>query len=444
VSAADRAAEPRIGAGAPRSQPLVRLARTVYVFWLAARLWALYKPEELGRRWLGRAPIPPERLERKHRRAAAWILRAAFRMRGVIIKACQAVGTRADVFPPEFVDELKKCHDAVPPKPFEVVKATVEAELGKPLDAVFASFDPQPIASASLAQVHGARLHDGREVAVKVQYPDIEAIVHTDLANLRRACIVYEWFDRDPLELLPLLTELTTHLGYELDFEREADSCERVRALFAENEHVLVPGIHRAWSTKRVLVMERLGGIKITDVEAIRAAGIDPQDVLQDLMDAYVRMILAAGFFQADPHPGNLMVTPERRLVLLDFGLSKELPEGYGLGLFELMFSLMTQNEAAMIRAFQELGFETKTGDPGTFVAIARRMLARSDTGSFEGEFTEEMTDELFDAIRENPVVRVPSDFVLVGRVFSFLSGIAHSLGGRANILAAMGAAPPE
>ncbi|HUG35758.1 MAG TPA: AarF/UbiB family protein, partial [Candidatus Limnocylindrales bacterium] len=181
----------------------------------------------------------------------------------------------------------------------------------------------------------------------------------------------------------------------------------------------------------------------ITDVEALRACGIDPADVIQELMDTYVRMILAAGFFQADPHPGNLMVTPDRRLILLDFGLSKELPEGYGLGLFELMFSLMTLNEAAMIRAFQELGFETKTGDPSTFVALARRMLARSESGSFEGEFTEEMTDELFEAIRENPVVRVPSDFVLVGRVFSFLSGIAHTLGGRANVLAAMGAGPP-
>ena len=126
--------------------------------------------------------------------------------------------------------------------------------------------------------------------------------------------------------------------------------------------------------------------------------------------------------------------------MLLDFGLSKELPEGFGLGLFELMFSMMTLNEAAMIRAFQELGFETKTGDPTTFVAIAHRMMDRSDSGRFEGEFTKEMTDELFEAIRENPVVRVPSDFVLVGRVFSLLSGIAHTLGYRANVLETMGA----
>ena len=156
-------------------------------------------------------------------------------------------------------------------------------------------------------------------------------------------------------------------------------------------------------------------------------------------MRVWVRMIMAEGFFQADPHPGNLFVTPEGRLVLLDFGLSKQLPEGFGLGLFELMFSMMTQNESAMLRAFQELGFVTKTGDPSTFLLIARRMIERSDTGRFEGEFTEEMTDELFEAIRENPVVRVPADFVLVGRALGLLSGIAHTLGSRANVLQAMG-----
>jgi predicted unusual protein kinase regulating ubiquinone biosynthesis (AarF/ABC1/UbiB family) len=189
--------------------------------------------------------------------------------------------------------------------------------------------------------------------------------------------------------------------------------------------------------------MQRVSGMKITDKAALEAAGLDPAEVVQDLMGAYVRMILAAGFFQADPHPGNLMVTPARELILLDFGLAKELPEGYGLGLFELMFSMMTLNESAMIRAFQELGFETKTGDTGTFLLITRRMLARSESGAFEGEFTEEMTDELFEAIRQDPVVKVPADFVLVGRVFSFLSGIAHTLGHRANVLAAMGAGPP-
>ena len=409
-----------------------------------ARLYLLYRVPSLWRRLRGLPERTDEELTPTHERAARIILRAALAMRGVIIKTCQAIATRSDTFPPAFVEELKQCHDAVPPKPFAEIRAAVERELGKPLGSVFASFEETPIASASLAQVHGARLLDGRDVAVKVQYPDIEEIVQMDIRNLERACRVYEYFDPQPLALMPLVQELMTHTGFELDFLREADSADRVRELFSDDEHVKVPRIHREWCTRRVLVMERVSGIKITEKEQLEAQGIDPADVVQDLMHAFVRMILAEGFFQADPHPGNLLVTPERELILLDFGLSKELPEGFGLGLFELMFSLMTLNEAAMIRAFGELGFETKTGDPETFLHIARRMMSRSDTGHFEGEFTEEMTGELFEAIREDPVVQVPSDFVLVGRAFGLLSGIAHTLGHRANILQAMGGAPPS
>jgi ubiquinone biosynthesis protein len=226
---------------------------------------------------------------------------------------------------------------------------------------------------------------------------------------------------------------------------READSADRVRALFKDEGYVVVPAMHRDLSTRRVLTMEFLDGIKVTDVPGLRAAGLDPAEVLQTLMRIYVRMMLAYGFFQADPHPGNLFVRPNGQIVLLDFGLAKDLPPGFGLGIFELMFSMMTMNEASMLRAFEQLGFETKTGDPKWLVELAHRMVDVSGK-RFEGEFTEDMTDELFTAVRDNPIVKVPSDFVLVGRAFGLLSGIAHTLGTRANVLEAMapGATRPE
>ncbi len=421
---------------------VTRVRRSLKVGWNAAWLWGMYKIPSWGRRLRG-IEISNEELSPTHQRAAARVLDLALDLRGVMIKLCQSVATRSDIFPKEFIEKLKQCHDAVPPKPFEQVRRMVESELGKPIEAVFSEFEPTPIASASLAQVHRARLIDGREVAVKVQYPDIEGIIRTDLGNMRRVCRVYEFFDPQPLPLLPLLVELTRHLRMELDFVREADCADRVRELFADDPHVKIPEIYREWSTTRVLTMELVSGIKITEKASMKEAGLAPAEVFQNLMYIYVRMILAAGFFHADPHPGNLFVTPTGEIVVLDFGLSKELPEGFGLGLFELMFSLATFNESAMVRAFTELGFRSKTGDTSTFVAIARRMVRRSDSGAFEGEFTEDMTEELFEAIREDPVAEVPSDFVLVARVFSLLSGIGHTLGSRANVLQAMSGGGP-
>ena len=280
-------------------------------------------------------------------------------------------------------------------------------------------------------------------MAVKVQYPGLAELVRIDMANLRLACRVYEAFDPQPMELAPLVDELAKHIAYELDFRREAASAERVRALFDGDPGVVVPRVHPELSTARVMTMEFVEGVKVDDKASLIAEGFDPPTVMQELMRVFVRMIMGDGFFHADPHPGNLLVrrgnAGEAELIVLDFGLAKELPSGFGLGLFELMFSMMTQNEAAMIRAFRELGFETKNGDERTFVALAARMMSRTDDGKFEGELTEGMTDELFDAVRENPVVRMPSDFVLVGRCFSLLSGIAHTLGSRADILGAMG-----
>jgi predicted unusual protein kinase regulating ubiquinone biosynthesis (AarF/ABC1/UbiB family) len=425
----------------PLRRELERFTRATRIGYTAACVWLRVQVPTRWDRLRGRDPGARD-WSRIHQRNAEQIFRTAMRLRGLLIKVCQVAGTRSDVFPPQYVRTLSRAQDRVPPRAFEVVRAVVEGELEKPLDAVFASFEPEPIASASLAQVHRARLRDGRDVAVKVQYPDIEHIVRTDLASLRRICILYERFDPQPLALLPLLDELQEHLALELDFRREAENADRIRALFANNERVVIPVIDHALSGRRVITMERVGGIKVNDKDALVAAGIDPREVVQGLTGLWNQMIMAYGFFHADPHPGNVFIQPGARgpvFVILDFGLAKQLPRGFGLGLFELMFSMMTQNEAAMVRAFRELGFRTKTGGTEPFLLIARRMLGATEDGTFRGDFTEEVTDELMETIRTNPIVEVPSDFVLIARVFALLSGIAHTLGGRADVLDALG-----
>ena len=412
--------------------------RATRIAWTATCVWLREKLPQWWDRALGRDPDARD-YSAIHLRNAEQIFRTATTLRGLLLKVCQVVGTRSDVFPPEYVRTLARAQDRVPPRPFAVIREVVERELAKPLDAVFASFDTEPLASASLAQVHRARLVDGREVAVKVQYPDIEHIVRTDLASLRRICIVYERFDPQPLALLPLLDELQKHLALELDFRREVENAERVRALFRKNPDVVVPEIDFAHSTARVITMELVAGIKANDRAGLVAAGIELDEVVQGLTSLWNQMIMGLGFFHADPHPGNVLIQPGPRFVILDFGLAKQLPKGFGLGLFELMFSMMTENEAAMVRAFQELGFRTRTGDPETYRRIARRMIESSVRGNTRGELSEEMTDELFESIRKDPIVSVPSDFVLVARVFALLSGIAHTLGGRPNTLDSLG-----
>ena len=439
----------KLGKELERAVRSMRIGYTALCVWLRVqiptRFDLLLRRDPKARDW-----------SRVHQRNADQIFRTAVRLRGLLIKVCQAAGTRSDVFPPQYVRTLQQAQDRVPPRSFDVVRAVVEAQLEKPLDAVFSSFEPEPIAAASLAQVHRARLRDGREVAVKVQYPDIGHIVRTDLSTLRRICRIYERFDPQPVALLPLLDELQTHLALELDFRREIENADRIRALFAKDARVVIPEIDYAHSGERVITMELVSGTKVNDVAGLVAAGIDPREVVQGLTSLWNQMIMAYGFFHADPHPGNVFVLPgpgKARsaprsepmasegpvFVILDFGLAKQLPRGFGLGLFELMFSMMTQNEGAMVRAFQELGFRTRTGDPETYLLIARRMMGASEDGTFQGEFTEEMTDELMETIRTNPIVEVPTDFVLVARVFALLSGIAHTLGGRANVLDSLG-----
>jgi ubiquinone biosynthesis protein len=425
--------------------PVERVTRTARTAVLAGRVYASYKLPRAFDRIRGRDPGKRDH-SAIHERNAWMIYRNAIVLRGLMIKLAQVIGTRSDVFPPEYVKVLSQCHDAVPPRPWEKISPVLEAELGAKVDEVYASFERTPVASASLAQVHRATLKTGEPVAVKIQYPDIDDVVRTDLANTERLCAIYERFDPQPMELMPLLKEMQKHLALELDFRREVESAERIAKLFEEDPAVRVPRVYHALSAGRVITMEFLSGIKPTDKAALEAAGIDPKDVVQELMRIYTTMILARGFFQADPHPGNIFVSPcltesgkiVPHFVLLDFGLSKELPDGFGYGLFNLMFALMTTNEGAMVRAFGELGFETKNGDPSTLLMIAKAMNRRSQGGQFRGEFTDEVTQDLFNTIRENPVVKVPSDFVLVGRAFSLLSGIAHTLGGRANVLNAM------
>lgn len=411
--------------------------RFISVAWVAARIYAGYKSIQLWSRIAGDAR-KEERYRRQDSRAARALYRSAVRLQGMLIKACQFIATRADVLPDAWVDTLSGLHDHVPPRPFATIRERIERELGRPLNAVFAEFDPHPLASASLAQVHAARLHDGRRCAVKVQYPGIEGIVRADLRNLAVILRVLAWLEHD-FDFRVLMREAFKYIPMELDFEHEADNCETIARNLAARADIVVPRVYREFSTRRVLVMELIEGIKITDVSALERAGIDKQAVAQKLMEVFCEQVLRDGFFHADPHPGNVMVQSGPRLVLLDFGLAKDFPPRFRDGIVRLTFSILTVDNAGIASAFEQLGFRTRDGSPETLITLANLLLGntiRRGRSYADKQLIEEFSEELPRALRVNPIVEVPADVLLVTRVMGLLSGLGKTLDSRVDLFA--------
>ncbi len=414
-----------------------RLWRFWNMVWLAVRVYAGYKGTQLWTRFVSDRN-KAELYRRQDLRAAQALNRTAIRLEGLLIKACQFIATRADVLPDEWVSTLSGLHDRVPPRPFAMIRKQIERELGRPLAAVYAEFDPVPLASASLAQVHQARLHDGRRCAVKVQYPGIDGIVRADLRNLT---IVLRWLailERD-FDYRILMREALKYIPMELDFEHEADNCETMRRNFAADSDVIVPEVYREFTTRRVLTMELAEGIKVTDVGALERAGISKHAVAQKLIEIFCDQVLRDGFFHADPHPGNILVQPGPRIVLLDFGLAKDFPPEFRDGIVRLTFSILASNRDAVAAAFQELGFRTRNGNPDTLLAFSDAFLGstiKSKKAYADKDMVEKFSEELPRAIRANPVVEIPADVLLVGRMMGLLSGLGKTLDSQVDLFA--------
>ncbi len=384
-----------------------------------------------------------------HEESARAIYDAAIELRGLILKGCQFIGSRADVLPPEYVEVLSQLQDRVPSKPFPVVRALVEDELDATLGELFESFEERPIASASLAQVHRAVLKTGETVAVKVQYPEIATLVHSDLSNLRALFRAVRLLERD-FDLMPLVDELGEQMPLELDFVNEAKNAEKVAGFYEDRADVHVPRVHWEYTTRRVLVSEFVPGIKISDTDALRAAGVAPDAVMKTLVEAYCEQVFSHGFFHADPHPGNLIVQPglggpataarpTPRLVFVDFGLAKQLPGPFRHGVLELASALVQGSAERMAIALHELGFETRDGGVEALHDIAEVVLEtaiRLRQQSFlDRDATRGAAERLPRMIRENPIVRVPSHVVLLARVIALLSGLGSTLDARIDML---------
>jgi predicted unusual protein kinase regulating ubiquinone biosynthesis (AarF/ABC1/UbiB family) len=358
-------------------------------------------------------------------------LRSAFVDLGpAFVKLGQTISVRPDLVPEEYVDALEELQDRVPPARWRRVERVIEAELG-PVDEVFDDFDTEPLSGASLGQVYRAEL-DGEDVAVKVRRPDIETRVQRDLRLVESTVPVAGAFldDGRAFTLETIVEQFGETLREELDYEREAEIMERVRANFADDDRVRIPAVVDSHTTEGVLTMEYVDGTKVSDREALDSMEIDRAALANTLREVYLQMTLEDGVFHADPHPGNVAVQADGTVVLYDFGMAGVLdPELWG-DVADFYVAISRGDVDAILASLVELG----TLDPAVaaagheeLAAVVERFAERFRGGEFDAQEFETPVDDLEEAFFELPF-RLPPELAFVLRVTAIADGVADML----------------
>jgi ubiquinone biosynthesis protein len=394
-------------------------SREVALGTLAADLLTGYTILNQRGRWNGL--VQPQDWELQHQRGANRILDTAAALGGTLIKACQFASTRPDILPTPYVQTLSKLQDRVPPHSWSEIAGVIKRELGQSPQEIFKWINQEPVAAASIAQVHRAQLADGRDVAVKVQYPGIEGIIATDLAILQRIVVLVARLFPN-IHLQPILDYLKETLPLELDFRREAAAMTELRAALRHRTDVLVPEDIPELSTERLLVMEFIDGVKITDRAAMADAGISPTAVARLLNDVYAEQIFRLGILHADPHPGNLFVQPGPKLALLDHGLTVPLKPTLVQALGEMVRALLVADFDRLTKALAQAGMQLdQEVDIGTLLQLVGVLL---------GEEQDKSAKDTLDVGQQlgKSIGQIPVELILMGRALGLLDGITKQL----------------
>ena len=295
------------------------------------------------------------------------MLEGMLRLRGVYIKLGQVLSIMGGFLPPVYIKRLETLQDAVPPHPFDEIEQAFVDSLGAKPEAFFESMDSEPVAAASLGQVHVAYMDDGRKVAVKVLYPGIRDVVRTDMRVIKEMVRVYKWFV--PVENIEAVhSSLVDLLRRETDYIHEAACMRRMSANFAADDHILFPEVVDEVTTRDVLTMTFMEGIKITRLDEIRARGVDLHKLAERLVKSFYKQVFVDRFFHADPHPGNFLVQPvegsdDAKLVVLDFGAISEVDERTVFGMVDVLRGFFEQNDALTLQGIVDMGFVAEGGD---------------------------------------------------------------------------------
>ncbi len=392
--------------------------------------WVYVLHRAVRRGWLARDALWIEELDR---RFAARFVRIAATFRGGLIKLGQVASLRVDVIPDAMTAELVRLQDRVPPHPFAEIDYQIEQELGRSTAELFESIEREPVAAASLGQVHRARDRSGKDVAVKVLYPDVERSVAVDLRMARLALWLFDRFV--PPDLLSIHAQLARSIRGEMDYIAEGRAAERVAANLANDPElfarVRIPHIEWQTSARRVLTMEFIEGDKINDRAALEARGIDLQAAVEVATRAFLHQMFRDNFFHCDPHPGNLLVDESGRVAIIDFGMNQEIDPQIMDGIRQNVLAAVTRNEALWVDSMIQIGILAER-DREPARSLARISFDPAYYNLTPAELSELDFGEYFARMREHlwmlQSFRLPDGLVAWGRAFSLLYGLAAEL----------------
>jgi predicted unusual protein kinase regulating ubiquinone biosynthesis (AarF/ABC1/UbiB family) len=360
-----------------------------------------------------------------HRQRAKTLTKTLGYLGPTFIKLAQVLSARADVFPPIYIKELSTLQDKVDPNPTDEIKQVISEELQKPVDSIFESFEEESLAAASLGQVHRAT-YRGEDVAVKVLRPGVPQLVHIDLRIVQGVLnVLHAFISNSPIlkSFMTVFREFRRVIVQEMDFELEARNVKKFQRNFAQEEFVVIPKVYDEVITKKVIVLEYLDGVKINEVERIERMGVDIDLIIQRLVKIYIHQMLIDGFLHADPHPGNIFVDQQGRIIILDFGMVIRIDESFKQHMIKGAVALAHRDIEGMINEMYAL----QIVEPGTNKAMLRDLaelfLEIQEQGKLSSHKVQQVVNMLMDVFYEFPFT-IPSEAVYIGRAASLIEGI--------------------
>ena len=403
------------------------MALRIMISYRIARILGIFMSEE------GRTAY----LKKLHRSNARLVREKAIEMKGVMIKVGQFLSSRIDLLPDEYIEELSRLQDRVPPHPYGEIREQIFQALGKPPEEIFSSFDEIPIAAASLGQVHRAELRSGEAVAVKVQYPGIEKTIETDITIFDVVVRIMQG-RQSRINLKRLHEEFSRIIRSELDYLQEGRNADTFRMNFSGDKRIVIPSVKWEYTHRKVLTLEFVGGIKLTECRAIRDSGIDCTATVNLLAEAYAKMIFVHGFFHGDPHPGNIFVSEGPTLVFVDFGMVQEIPETIRRALRKFAHAIVERDTPGILEAIKRMGFIVEGADHDALMYATQYLFDKYrdiKPKDLKSVTIDDLTTDIENVIGAFEFVQIPNNFILLGRAIGMLNGISFTLNAEANMI---------